>query len=209
VEILDRISKHKAIFIASLLLFLFAGARISGFLLKNRTLPAQPTVAPLALSRPANDSLDAQLAREFWTEGKRDFFQPPHAETRTARNAEKEKEDKQAAGNEELIPPIAGEDRQQNHDGLELAETQEAAAPPFELPYNFKAVVHVDTIFAVLEDKQTGTLTRCSVGDCIDGLTVVSIDRASIKFEDADGRPYQLKDAFGRKYDSNGTGRRM
>ena len=207
-EFLERTNKHKAAFAASLLLFLFAGARLVGYLLQDRSLPVYPTVPAAALKQPAADANDTLLARDFWKSGSRDFMNR-YSETKTAATHEQPQAE-QAAG-------MHNQKTNNDHHQIEAeeleqeAETQTAQAeePPFELPYSFKAILRAGKTIAVLEDKVTGALTRCSVGDRLDGLTVVAIDLTSITLEDADGKPYCLRDAFGRKYGSPGTDERM
>jgi len=206
-ELLERMNKHKLVFAASLLLFLFAAARLVCFLRQDRTLPVQPTVPACSLRKSAAGANDV-LARGFWKAGSRDFTQR-FSEAETAAKHE-ETPDGQADGQDDRQTDIDPQKTDVVEHTQELeTQTAQIPEPAFELPYNFKAILRAGKVFAVLEDKATGALTKCSVGDRLDGLTVVDIDLTSITFEDADGKPYRLRDAFGRKYGPPDTDERM
>lgn len=73
-------------------------------------------------------------------------------------------------------------------------------APP-ELPFTFKATIKVGKQFVVLEDKATGKLLRCVVGDTVNELTIVQINPTSVVFEDEQGQVHKLVDPMREKYD--------
>ena len=76
----------------------------------------------------------------------------------------------------------------------------DGAAPP-ELPFTFKATIKVGKQFVVLEDKATGELVRCAVGDTVNELTIVKINSTSVVLEDEQGEVHELIDPVREKYD--------
>ena len=72
---------------------------------------------------------------------------------------------------------------------------------PDELPLVFKAMINVGKQFVVLEDKETGDLKRCAVGDVINEFKIVEINPTSVLLEDAEGNQHELVDASRQKYD--------
>ncbi|NQT19536.1 MAG: hypothetical protein HQ592_07515 [Planctomycetes bacterium] len=77
----------------------------------------------------------------------------------------------------------------------------EDADAPFELPFTFKAVIKIGKQFVVLEDKDSGELVRCVVGDTLNDLTVVEIYATSVVLEDKEGNAHELLDPIREKYD--------
>ena len=53
----------------------------------------------------------------------------------------------------------------------------------------------------VLEDKDSGELVRCAVGDTLNDLTIVEIYATSVVFEDKEGNAHELLDPIREKYD--------
>jgi len=75
------------------------------------------------------------------------------------------------------------------------------AEQPFEVPFTFNATITVGKKYAVLQDKATGTLTRCTIGDSLNGLTIVEIHSSSVVVRDEQGNQYELVDSVREKYD--------
>ena len=70
-----------------------------------------------------------------------------------------------------------------------------------EIPFSFKGMVRLTKPTVLLEDKQSGKLTRYGVGDKVNGLEIVNIYSTSITVKDAEGTEYELQDALRQKYD--------
>jgi len=78
---------------------------------------------------------------------------------------------------------------------------EDVAEKPFEVPFSFNATITVGRKYAVLQDKATGALKRCSIGDSLDGLKVVDIYSTSVLLEDEQGVRHELIDSTREKYD--------
>jgi len=210
-DTLKSLNKEKAVCMAAAALLALTAYALVAYALQERSLPAAPTAGGVELHRPGELSLKLQCFSRFWDFGPRNPFQPvidagasagaqvgEHADGLTGRkNAEhgdpvrsdtvKETADRGSPENQadEIKPNIA--DRTGDR-GLEM-------------PLSLKGTIKVGRRAALVENAQTGSLTRCRVGDVVCGMTVVGIRPTSVIVQDRHGALHVLPDAFRLKYD--------
>jgi len=206
--LMQNVNKEKVVCAAAIGLLVMTAYVLTADAFKPKRLTGYPTAGGVRLRGPEDVAVDPQAFARFWNFGPRNPFQPvinrneptdsakEHHDVATAdRPDHTDKVEIVAQGN------VGNPDRQLWENATEAANHGDTGEKDFEMPLILQGTIKIGESCALLEDAQTGSLTRCTIGDTLRGMTVRGISPTSVIVQDSNGNLHELLDAFRRRYD--------
>jgi hypothetical protein len=209
------INKERIVCIAAMALLAITAHAITANALKQKPTTGPPTTADVALRGVREIETGPEAFSTFWNFGERNPFQPVIDRTEPeGHNTQHQQHNNANSGAPTIDPVVIDPNHEANHNhnivnnnnNIQPPPPQQPGAgaepePEPDMPLTLNATIKVGSICALLEDEQTGLLTKCTVGDTIRGITVRGVFPTSVIVQDKTGKLHELKDALRRKYE--------